>query len=398
MPSASRSRLRVAINGWFWSRPDTGSGQYLRQLLDALVKADPDIELALVLPTETSDIPPAASLPNIHWVQKPVRQTNLAKLWWEQVIVPRTASAVGCSLLHVPYWAPPALCAVPVVVTVHDIIPRILPSYRGGPLVRLYTALVSATTGRAAAVLADSEASRNDIIHYLRVSPDLVHTAPLALPPHYTPQPGLDDERIRSNLGLSEPYALYLGGFDVRKNLRAVLSAFGFAQRVLPHIRLVVGGRLPESDTAFAPDPRRIAREIGLAEDAVQFVGFIPEELKPAVYRGARAFVFPSLYEGFGYPPLEALSCGVPVIASSASSLPEVVGEAGVLCEPDDDRGMAGALIRLFNDDAHYNALRRQALAQREVFSWDRTASQTLAAYRFAARNATDDPPARAPQ
>ncbi len=99
MPSASRSRLRVAINGWFWSRPDTGSGQYLRQLLDALVKADPDIELALVLPTETSNIPPAALLPNIHWVQKPVRQTNLAKLWWEQVIVPRTARAVGCSLL-----------------------------------------------------------------------------------------------------------------------------------------------------------------------------------------------------------------------------------------------------------------------------------------------------------
>lgn len=391
MPSASRSRLRVAINGWFWSRPDTGSGQYLRQLVDALVKADSDIELVLLLPDEVSGTASLALLPNIRWISRPIRKTNLSKLWWEQVIVPRTAHAVRCSVVHIPYWAPPALCVVPVVVTVHDIIPRILPSYRGGPLVRLYTALVSATIERAAAVLADSEASRSDIIHHLRIDPERVHTIPLALPPHYTPEPGLDDERIRNSLGLAEPYVLYLGGFDVRKNLRAVLSAFGFARRVLPQIRLIVGGRLPESDTAFAPDPRRIAREVGLTGDAVRFIGFVPEEQKPAVYRGARAFVFPSIYEGFGYPPLEALSCGVPVIASSAASLPEIVGEAGVLCEPDDDKGIAGALIRLFSDDAYYDTLRRQALARREAFSWDRTASQTLVAYRAAARIATDD-------
>ncbi len=393
MPSASRSRLHVAINGWFWNRPDTGSGQYLRQLVDALTRVDPEVRLALILPFESSDASIATLGPNVQLVARSIRPTNLAKLWWEQVIVPRVAHAADCSLLHVPYWAAPAQCAVPVVVTVHDIIPRILPSYRGNHLVRLYTALVSATTGRAAAVLADSEASRHDIIRHLRVSPELVRTVPLAFPPHYTPQPEPDDERIRSDLGLSDPYALYLGGFDVRKNLRAVLSAFGIARRVLPHIRLVIGGRLPQSDTAFAPDPRRIAREVGLDGDAVRFIGFIPEEHKPALYRGARAFVFPSLYEGFGYPPLEAIACGVPVVASSASSLPEVVGEAGVLCEPDDLEGMAGALIRLFNDDTFRDALRRQAIARREAFSWDDTASQTLAAYRSVVEVTSDSSP-----
>jgi glycosyltransferase involved in cell wall biosynthesis len=116
----------------------------------------------------------------------------------------------------------------------------------------------------------------------------------------------------------------------------------------------------------------------------VRFLGFVKEHEKPAVYRGARAFIFPSIYEGFGYPPLEAISCGAPVVGSNASSLPEVVGSAGVLLEPQDAIGMAGALIQLLNDDAFHEDLQERAIRQSQCFSWTRTAEDTAAAFHEA--------------
>ncbi len=147
----------------------------------------------------------------------------------------------------------------------------------------------------------------------------------------------------------------------------------------------VSAGRLPERDTFLTRDPRRQAQEIGLAPEWVRFTGPVGEADRPALYRGAVAFLFPSRYEGFGLPPLEAMACGVPVVGSDAASLPEVVGDAGVLLDPDDAAGMAGAVIQLAEDPAFRAELSRRALAQAARFSWERTARQTLAAYREAA-------------
>jgi len=146
--------------------------------------------------------------------------------------------------------------------------------------------------------------------------------------------------------------------------------------------RLVIAGRLPAHDSAFAPDPRRLMQETGLEPDAVHFTGFVAESAKPALYRGARAFLFPSRYEGFGLPLLEALACGVPVVGSTTSSIPEVVGKAGFLKDPDDIEGMSEALLRLLHEEALWQALRREALEQAAQFSWERTTEATFAAYR----------------
>jgi len=176
---------------------------------------------------------------------------------------------------------------------------------------------------------------------------------------------------------------LYLGGFDVRKNIATMLSTYRWAGPAIgENCPLLVAGRLPERDTPFTPDPRRLAREQGVDERFVRFIGFVDEADKPALYRGAAAFVFPSRYEGFGLPPLESLACGTPVVGSDVSSIPEVVGDAGVLLSPDDAEGMAGALIQLATDDDFRAELSRRALAQAARFSWERTARETLAAYR----------------
>jgi glycosyltransferase involved in cell wall biosynthesis len=144
---------------------------------------------------------------------------------------------------------------------------------------------------------------------------------------------------------------------------------------------LVIAGRLPKRDTAFTPDPRRLMKEQGVSKEFVRFIGFVEEPHTPALYRGALAFIFPSHYEGFGLPPLEALACGTPVVGSDTASLPEVVGNAGVLLPPDDAEGMAGALIQLVIDDDFRAEMSRRALTQSASFSWDRTARATLGAY-----------------
>lgn len=384
--------MRVAINGWFWHSPATGSGQYTRRLVEALSSlggpAGADLHIVLVLPSDagtgtmrrTSDLPLSVT-------PHPITGTssNLGKVRFEQWAFPRACTEVQADVAHVPYWAPPARSPVPLVVTIHDVIPLVLPSYRGGPLQRLYTALVSATARGADVILTDSEASRHDIIARLKVPDERVRAIPLAADPRFTPEPAPDDQEVRTRYDLPESYVLYLGGFDRRKNLGTVVGTYHWAGPLIgDDCPLVVAGRLPERDTPFAPDPRRMLREQVVEEDVVRFCGFVAENDKPALYRGAMAFLFPSRYEGFGLPPLEALACGTPVVASDTSSLPEIVGEAGVLLPPDDVRRMADVLVRLVRDESFRAEMSDRAVSQAASFSWRRTARSTVEAYRDA--------------
>jgi len=377
--------MRVIINGWFWNSPTTGSGQYTRHLVEALSALNADLQIILVIPTDRMrDAKGKVTHPasyTLHPVSCP--PSNLGKVWFEQVLFPRACRRLDADVAHVPYWAPPIVPAVSTVVTIHDLIPLLLRDYRGGPLVRLYTALVSATARNAALTLTDSQASRRDIVAHIGLPDERVRVIYLAADEQYAPIPGPDDAAVRARYGLPERYVLYLGGFDARKNLATVLDAY---RRAGPAIGetcpLVVAGRLPERDTPFAPDPRRLAREQGIDERFVRFTGFVAEGDEPALYRGATSFIFPSRYEGFGLPPLEALACGTPVVGSDVSSIPEVVGGAGVLLPPDDVAGMANALIRLATDADFRAELSRRALVQAAHFSWRRVARETLAAYQ----------------
>jgi glycosyltransferase involved in cell wall biosynthesis len=248
--------------------------------------------------------------------------------------------------------------------------------------VRLYVWLVSRTAARADLVLTDSLASRRDIVTHLGLPEERVRPIWLAADNVFVPDSQPDDRAIRARYGLPEEYVLYLGGFDPRKNVRALLQAWRRAQPTLdPGAKLVVAGRLPQNST-FDLDPRQIARDLDIDPQSLVFPGFVAEAHKPAVYRGGLCFVFPSDYEGFGLPPLEALSCGLPVIGSHLSSLPEVIGEGGLLFEPDDVSGMAEAIVSLVTNPVRRARLKERALAQAARFSWSETARQTLACYQ----------------
>jgi glycosyltransferase involved in cell wall biosynthesis len=381
--------MRLAVNAWFWDRPTTGSGQYTRRLVEGIAALAPEVEVHLIAPGprwfRTTRFEFQSSGP-FQLGAEPSRPNadRLNKVWFEQVAFPRACAHLDADVAHVPYWAPPLRPGAPAVITIHDLIPLLLPEYRGGLMHRLYTSLASAAARNAAMVLTDSEASRRDIVAHLGLPAERVRAIPLAAGERFRPESAADDVAIRERYGLPERYLLYLGGFDRRKN---VVTALRACRRVRSSIGsgcpLVIAGRLPEQDSGFAPDPRRLAREEGLDERFVRFIGFVDEAHKPAVYRGAVAFIFPSRYEGFGLPPLEAMACGIPVVGSEAASLPEVIGNGGLLLPPDDAAGMADALIRLVLDDDFRARMSQQALAQASGFSWKRTARQTLVTYKM---------------
>lgn len=354
--------MRFLINGWFWDRPDTGSGQYTRQLVAYLRRSAAEHEFIVAMP--------------------PATRSDWRKVWFEQVGFPRLARQHRADSAHVPYWGAPLRSPVPTVVTVHDLIPLLLRDYRGSALVRLYTGLVSASARGAQAIITDSEASRRDIIAHLGVPEERVYAIPLAAGERYTPRVGaLVDQAVRRKYDLPEHYVLYLGGFDQRKNVTTLLLAYTYvAQAVGERYPLVLAGRLPEGNSRLFPDLRTYVRQLGL-EDTVRFIGPVEEDDKPALYRCAACFVFPSRYEGFGLPPLEAMACGTPVVAAETSSLPEVVGDAGFLVDPDDAVKMAGAILGILVQPELAEVLRQRGLAQAARFSWEKTARATLAVY-----------------
>jgi glycosyltransferase involved in cell wall biosynthesis len=379
--------LKVAINAWFWDNPSVGSGQYLRYLLPALLEADQSLEIFLVSAQPFQ--PPLPAYPNLKGQVAPTpfgnQASNLAKVWFEQITFPRACRKLRADVAHVPYFGSPLAPATPTVVTIHDLIPLVLPEYRGSLPVRLYTSLVAAAAPQAKLILADSQASRRDILQRLGVPAEQVRVVYLAPAPHFQPAETWQQiVAIKMKYHLPENFVLYLGGYDVRKNVKALLHAYTWVSATLgDQYPLVLAGHLPQRDSDFFPDPRRMARELGL-ETFIITPGWIAEEDKPLLYAAATVFVYPSRYEGFGLPVLEAMACGTPVVTTNAASIPELAGPAAFQLDPNDTKHMAAPIIRLCTEENSRDDMIERGFTQVEQFSWTKTAQETLQAYREA--------------
>jgi len=310
---------------------------------------------------------------------------DLAKVWFEQISFPLACRRISADLAHVPYFAAPLVPTVPTVVTVHDVIPLLMPAYRASRSARAYFAVVSRSARRARLVITDSEASARDIVRLLDVPRERLRVIYLAVDAQYRPVASEASSEVLRRLGLPSKYLLYLGGYDVRKNVVALLEAYALARDRLRDLPLVLAGRLPEQDASLAPDPRPAIARLGLS-DLVCLPGWVDEADKPALYSAATAFCFPSGYEGFGLPVLEAISCGTPAIIASGSSLEEVAGAGGLVVPPGDVAALSAALVRLATEPNLRAELSAAGLEQAQRFSWKRTAAQTLAAYEQAIR------------
>jgi|HigsolmetaAR202D_1030399.scaffolds.fasta_scaffold04778_3 Glycosyltransferase len=379
--------MHIAINGAFWNQPSTGSGQYLRRLVQSLPAAAPQHRYSLVVPAAIGPIQDPPDGLRVVGVRTPfdTRSENLAKLWFEQFGQVAAAQKLKADLLHVPYAAPPLRSSVPVISTVHDIIWHVLPAYRGKAHVRAYYRLVQAGIQAAAHIITDSNHSRNDIIQSFGCDPERVTTIYLAAGEQYYPR----DHRaaqveIWQRYGIASPFIYYVGGYDVRKNVEVLVRAFAEVHQHGSPAKLVLAGKALGKDPAFFPDIDGLIRAQGLI-DCVHRVEVPPED-NPLFFAAASLAATPSYYEGFGLPPLEAMSCGTPVLVSAASSLPEVVGEAGICLPPHDIQAWAEALQRVLDDGLLRSKLRTLGLQQAAKFSWSRMVNETVAVYERVGR------------
>lgn len=264
-----------------------------------------------------------------------------------------------------PGFMPPALCRIPYVVTIHDLIHL----HYGTSLHRLYyNQIIRRLLHNASSVLTDSKYSRDEILEWSGLSPELVNVVPLAVSRVFSAGGDVHDPGY--------PYILYVGNRRTYKNLHRLINAFGLGCRN-SEVKLALSGTAD-------PELLTFAKQVGIA-DRIVFLGRIDEELLPALYRGALAVAYVSLYEGFGLPPLEAMACGTPVLSSNVTSLPEVVGDAGLMVDPMDVYEIADGLRRISEDGALRADLIKKGLERIKLFDWDECAMRTWDVLRRAA-------------
>ena len=372
--------MRIGIDARTLSGRFTGDRTYWRGLLGGLSATDSVNEYVLYLRGPIEGDPPELG-PNFRWRQL-AKPSNDAL--WMLSAFPKALKADNINIGHTQYNIPLLGSPCPVVTTVHDISFQIHPDLFLPKDRRILQTFVPRSMRKAAAVVAVSESTRRDILRsYPRIPKEKVHVVLEAAGPHFkVPDGGQETARAAANnaLGLTDrPYLLAVGVLQPRKNLEVLLDAFALLKlgpHPPPH-RLVIAGKrgwLDETDRQLAALPAEVTREIVLA-------GYVADADLPALYGGADALCYPSRYEGFGLPPLEAMACGCPVLCSRASSLPEVVGDAGILLPFADSNAWAHALETLLSSPAVQARWRERGPERAALFSWEKAGRETLKVY-----------------
>ena len=363
------ARWRVGFDARALVFPAGGVRRYVREVYSRLPAMAPDIECVAVDPPEGVELPPGvAAGPRARTVP-----TNLARA---SVALPLAVRAARLDLFHAPAYTAPLWGRTPVVLTIHDVSYARRPEFyahAAGPVRQWF---YRRSASRAARILTDSAFSRDEIVAAYGIPPEKIVVVPLGVGEPFRPSSGA---RSAAPLpaGVRPPFVLHAGDLHPRRDVATALRA------VLQLRRSTLPGPLPVQfvcagkDHGSAGALRHLAAEAG-TPDALVLTGAVSEDVLVALYQGAVAFVYPSLYEGFGLPILEAMSCGLPVIAARAGSIPEVMGEAGMIVPPGDSDAMASAIAALFSDPVRRARLVADGLSRAAEFSWDRTARLTL--------------------
>ncbi len=373
--------MRIGIDYTSAARQSAGIGRFTRELFRAALTLDADNEYRLLVagrqPVAEAHLPPKTRAYRL--VQTPLSERNLVRLWHRlQIPLPVEAFLGRLDIFHSPDFVLPPVARAVKVLTIHDLSFLRVPEC-ADPRLRWYLGqVVPRSVRRADFLLADSESTRRDLIELLGVPPDRVQVIYGGVDARFAP---VEDEatlqRMRDTYAGGRPYVLAVGTLEPRKNYPGLIRAFARArqQARLPHALVIVGRKGWVYEPIFAA-----VDALNLHED-VLFPGFVPDEDLPALYSAADVLVTPSFYEGFGLPALEAMACGTPAIVSDVSSLPEVVGDAGLRIDPRDEDGLADAIARVLQDSALRAALRQAGVARARQFTWEGAARELLAVY-----------------
>jgi len=365
--------VRIAIDAR--KLRDYGIGTYVRNLLRHLSRIDQRTEYVLLC--RAAD---CAGIEELGENFRAVPESAPAYSIREQLRIPMDLRREGIDLFHAPHYVLPPLTPCRSIVTIHDCIHLRFPQYLPNRLAYAYArSSLWVATHRSNRVLTVSEASKRDILRYFRVPESKINVIPNAIDERFGEVPSADEVlRVRERYQLNDPFVLYAGNIKPHKNLERLIEAFHTLRRGgLDTVKLLIIGDEISKYAAL----RRAVHKYKLHKH-VRFFGFVPDKTLAVLYRLAGVFVFPSLYEGFGLPPLEAMASGTPVITSNVSSLPEVVGDAALLIDPYEADAIAQAMRRVLTDAALREDLRQRGLQRVKEFSWERSVRRVHAIYQ----------------
>ncbi len=352
-----------------------GVSRYIEALLQSLPVVAPDLEIVAytartVWRAAHGELPPMIGWRVTRW---PTERPAI-RIVWEQLVAPGVT--LDCSVIHGPVNVLPLASARPGVVTVHDLAFLHFPEHYPAAKRWYLRLLTGISVRRARRVIAVSEATRCDVVRAYGIAPQRITTIPNGVAADWRRIDDAELERWRRRHGLPERFLLFVGTVQPRKNLTTLLEALAQLGPEFSWPLFVVGA----AGWLDSPIYRRV-EELGLAR-RVQFTGYVPPEELRYWYSAATIFVYPSLYEGFGLPVLEAMACEAPVITSKCSALPEVAGDAAVLVEPTDPLAIAAAIRSLAMDEERRRMLAQAGRERTRQFTWERTARETAAVYR----------------
>jgi len=364
---------RIGLDGDTLGRKRTGDESYLASLMRGLGRVDTDNQYTVYVRDAEAVRASFDGLTRFRF-----RTVVPRSIWLRHPFgFPLALRRDPVDLLHVQYFVPP-LPPCPVVLTVHDISFAVRPEFFTRRDRVLLKALVPPSLRRADRIITDAEYTKDEIVRVFALDPSRIDVIPLAADPRYRP---LDRDQCRRTIeerhGFSDGFILYVGTLQPRKNVNMLIHAYGRLRRrgKLPHKLVLVGKPKYKYGPVFDA-----IRDTGVGDDII-FTGFVPDDDLPVYYNAAAVFAFPSLYEGFGLPVVEAMACGTPVVTLNASCLPEVAGGAARLVEPTDTDGLCDALAAVLEDSAVADRMREEGLRRADSYSWDRTARETLAVY-----------------
>jgi glycosyltransferase involved in cell wall biosynthesis len=367
--------MRIAIDAIPLVSAKTGIGHYTDSLATWLARTHSDHTYDLISPFDFPfESPNGTRPPNLIKRFTPVR--SLFRKWW-LVGLPTLLQISPVDLFHgtnycIPLWAP-----CPSVVTIHDLSLFTQSSTHEAENVRRGRRRIPVMARRADRIIVPSEWTKQETVAHLGIREDRISVIYEAARENMHPVAESEARQVLEKYKLTKPYLLYVGTIEPRKNLTVLIRAFDQVLRSTEHrpTLALCGGRGWLDDNVF-----RLVDELKIG-DAVRFTGYVPDEDLPALYSQAEMFLYPSLYEGFGLPPLEAMACGAPVITSNTTSLPEVVGEAGLAISPRDWRALAAAIARWLGNPEERLYFRSVGLHRAAQFSWERAANETQTVY-----------------
>lgn len=366
--------MRIALDAIPLVAAKTGIGHYTDALAHSLADIHSDHEYVLLSPFDFAFDANNGHPKNLTKLFFPVR--SIFRKWWLAGL-PAMLQLSPFDLFHGTNYCIPIYSSCPTVVTVHDLSLFTQAHTHEQANVTRGKRRIPLMARRAGAIIAPSEWTRREIIEYLRVSPEKIRVIHEAARHEMTPIPAEACLPVLEKHQLRAPYLLYVGTIEPRKNLLTLIRAYDDLLRSTPHRPQLVlaGGRGWLFDEVF-----QLVEQLKL-QDMVRFTGYVEDADLPALYSAAQIFLYPSLYEGFGLPPLEAMACGAPVITSDASSLPEVVGQAGLMHAPNDAEELTRAMATLLDDEATRARFIRAGAEQAARFSWERAARETQGLY-----------------